>query len=188
MCRQATLALTTCLGACLGVNRRQLKRLFGAWGVTLSFRRERFSFLDFNFVAAESLPSRKPCKLSGPLLDELVLVSVLAPLYLPDLRSHRLSELFAFDAFDSRAGGCGAAVREDQWWSLYDLSEEWREHVRCDWESHHLILRSLIRGQEQLGTPCLFRETLLLVRVQGSQAHQPPRDRERSVTLAASRL
>ena len=108
MCPQATLALTTCLGACLGVNRPQLKRLFGAWGVTLSFRRERFSFLDFNFVAAESLPSRKPCKLSGPLLDELVLVSVLAPLYLPDLRSHTLSELFAFDAFDSRAGGCGA--------------------------------------------------------------------------------
>ena len=174
MCPQATLALTTCLGACLGVNRPQLKRLFGAWGVTVSFRRERFSFLDVNFVVAQSLPSRKPCKLSGPLLDELVLVSVLAPLYLPDLRSHRLSELFAFDALDSHAGGCGAPVREDQWWSLY-------------WESHHLILRSLIRGQEQLGTPCLFRETLLLVRVQGSQAHQPPRDRERFIAPATPR-
>ena len=32
MCRRATLALTTCLGACLGVNRAQLKRLLGAWG------------------------------------------------------------------------------------------------------------------------------------------------------------
>ena len=76
----ASTALTTCLGACLGVNRPQLKRLFGAWGVTVSFRRERFSFLDVNFVAAQSLPSRKPCKLSGPLLNELVLVSVLEPL------------------------------------------------------------------------------------------------------------
>ena len=32
MCRRATLALTTCLGACLGVNRAQLKRLPGGLG------------------------------------------------------------------------------------------------------------------------------------------------------------
>ena len=33
MSRRATPALTTCLGACLGVNKAQLKRLRGAWGV-----------------------------------------------------------------------------------------------------------------------------------------------------------
>ena len=87
MCRRATLALTTCLGACLGVDRAQLKRLLGARGFTLSFRRECLSFLDVSFVAAESLSSRKPCKFSGALLDELALVSVLASLYSANLRS-----------------------------------------------------------------------------------------------------
>ena len=59
----------------------------------------------------------------GALLDELVLVSVLAPLYSA-----------AFDASGSRAGGCRAPVSEDQWRSLYDLSEERGEFVRLDWE------------------------------------------------------
>ena len=45
MCRRATLAVTTCIGACLGVTRAQLKRLLGAWGFALSFRRECLSFL-----------------------------------------------------------------------------------------------------------------------------------------------
>ena len=130
MCRRAALALNTCFGACLGVNRAKLKRLLGA-----SFRRECLSFLDVSFVGAESLPSRKPCKLSSTLLNELVLLSVLAPLCSAVLRSPPLNELFAFDASDSRAGGCRAPVSEDQWRSLYDLSEERREHVRLDWGS-----------------------------------------------------
>ena len=120
MCQRATVALT----ACLPVDRALLKRLLGAWGFTLSFRRECFSFLNVSFVAAECLPSRK-------LLDQLVLVSVLPPLYSADLRLPPLSEPFAF-ASDSRAGVCRAPVREDQWRSLYDLSEEWGEHVRLD--------------------------------------------------------
>ena len=73
------LTLTTCLGGCLGVTRAQLKRLLGAWRFALSFRRECLSILDVSFVGAQSLPSRKLCKPSGALLDELVLVSVLAP-------------------------------------------------------------------------------------------------------------
>ena len=90
----------------------------------LSFRRECLSFIDVSFVAAESFLSRKLCKLSRALLDELVLVSVLAPLYSANLRSPPLNELFAFDASDSRAGGCRAPVSDEQWRSLYDLSEE----------------------------------------------------------------
>ena len=85
-----------------------MKRLLGAWGFTLSFRRECLSFLDVSFVA-ECLPSRKPCKLSGALLDELVLVSVLAPLFSAKLSAPPLSELFAFDASEARAGGCRVA-------------------------------------------------------------------------------
>ena len=78
MCRRATLALTTCLGACLGVNRARPKRLLGAWAITLSFRRECLSLIDVSFVAAESFLSRKLCKLSRALLDELVLVCACA--------------------------------------------------------------------------------------------------------------
>ena len=129
----ATLALTTYLGACLGVNRAQLKEAPRGLDFTLSFRRECLSFV--SFVGAQSLLCRKPCKSSGALLDELVLVSVLAPLFSANLRAPPLSELFAFDASDARAGGCRAPVSEDQWRSLYDLSEERREHVRLDWGS-----------------------------------------------------
>ena len=39
MCRRATLALSTCLGALMGVSRVQPKRLLGAWGFALAFRR-----------------------------------------------------------------------------------------------------------------------------------------------------
>ena len=67
---------------------------------------ECLSLLDSSFVAAESLPSRKLCTLSGALLDELVLVSVLALVYSANLRSPPLHELFAFDASEARAGGC----------------------------------------------------------------------------------
>ena len=68
-------------------------------------------------------------------MDELVLASVLAPLYSANLRSPPLNELFAFDASDSRAGGCRAPVSDEQWRSLFDLSEERGEHVRLDWGS-----------------------------------------------------
>ena len=57
---------------------------------------------------------------------------MLAPLFSANLRAPPLSELFAFDASDACAGG---SVSEDQWRSLYDLSEERREHVRLDWGS-----------------------------------------------------
>ena len=113
----------------------QLKRLLGAWGFALSFRRECLSFLDVSFVGAQSLPSCKPCQPSGLLLDELVLVSVLAQLFSANQGAPPLSELFAFDASDARAGECRAPVSEDQWRSLYDLSEEREEHVRLDWGS-----------------------------------------------------
>ena len=93
------------------------------------------SFLNVSFVGEQSLPSHKPCKPFGALLDELVLVSVLALLFSAHLRAPPLSELFAFDASDARAGGCRAPVSEDQWRSLYDLSKERGEHVRLDWSS-----------------------------------------------------
>ena len=157
MCRRATLALTTCLGACLGVNRAQLKRLLGAWGFTLSFRRECLSLIDVRFVAAERFFSRKLCKLSGALLDELVLASVLAPLYSANLRSPPLNELFAFDASDSRAGGCRAPVSDEQWRSLFDLSEERGNTCASTGGLSPPTLCSLTRGRQQLGMPCLYR-------------------------------
>ena len=173
MCRRATLALTTCLGACLGVNRAQLKSLLGAWVCTLSFRRECPSFLDVSFVGAQSLPSRKPCKPSGALLDELVLVSVLAPPFSANLRAPPLSELFAFDASDARAGGFRAPVCEDQWRSLYDLSEERREHVRLEWSSQPLDpVFSDYAGRISLEGPVSPVGAHFLVCFQGSQAHQ----------------
>ena len=67
-CRRATLALTTCLGARLVVTTAQLKRVLDAWatGVSLLPRRQ--------LRWRRKPPSRKPCKLSGAVLNELVLV------------------------------------------------------------------------------------------------------------------
>ena len=69
------------------------------------------------------------------LLDVLVLVSVLAPLYSVNLRSPPLNQLFAFDASDSRAGECRALVSEERTMAvrMLLLSEERGEHVRLDW-------------------------------------------------------
>ena len=112
--------------------------------------------------------------LSGTLLDELILASVLAPLYSTDLRSPPLTELFAFDASDARAGWCRAIVSEDQWCSLYDLSEERVGHVRLACGS-------------QPADPVFSDTRAAAAWAQGSQAHQPPRNRKRSVAPATSR-
>ena len=166
VCRPAT--LPTCLGAFLVVNSAQLKRLIGAWGFSLSFRRECFSFLDISFVAAESLPSRKPCKLSGPLLDELILVSVLAPRYSTDLRSPPLTELFAFDAWMRAQGGEERLSAKISDCFLCDLFEERGEHVRLDWDSQPT---DPVFSDTRAAAACSSREALFLVCVQGSQGH-----------------
>ena len=45
-----------------------------------------------------------------------------------------LAELHATDASPSGAGGCAAAVTQEDWLALCDLAEEKGEHVRLDWE------------------------------------------------------
>ena len=133
MCRRAIFGSHHLHGAWLSVTREQEKRLLGAWGVGPLV------------LTGESLGSRKPCKPSGALLDELVLVSVLAPLYSANLHSLPLNELFAFDPSGSRVG---APLSEEPWRSLHR-----REDVRLDWGCRPSILCSLTRGWQLLGTP-----------------------------------
>ena len=145
-----------------------------ARGFALLFRRECFSIHDISFVAAEGLPSLKPCKLSGSLPDELVLVSVLAPLY---SAARRLSSTPQMRG----AGGCRAIVSEDQWCSLYDLSEE------LDWNSQPPDpVFSDTRGAAAWNAPALSWRAFFSFVVQG--AHQPPRNCKCSLALATSRF
>ena len=79
--RRATLCLSALLGATIGVRREQLQQLCGVWGFVLAFRRECMSLLGISNVAARTLPSRRPCALSGALLDELLALVELAPTF-----------------------------------------------------------------------------------------------------------
>ena len=120
MCRRATLALTACLGACLGVNRAHLKRLLWAWGSP--------SRSDENASASSTSSSsaRKASSAASPANPLKLSWTVLAPKYSANLRSPPLNELFAFDASGSRAAGCRAPLSEEHWRSLNTtyLSEE----------------------------------------------------------------
>ena len=119
------------------------------------FRREALCCLDVAFVAARSLPTRKPIPASGALLNDLLLVCGLALLLQADLRASPRLELFATDASPSGAGACVAPVPRSLWHTLYNLAEEHGEHVRLSWGSsappssssrHHgvLVLPSLL--------------------------------------------
>ena len=135
MGRRTSLMYVTLLGAVLGLNRTTLQQLLGAWNFALSFRREALCCLDVAFVAARSLPTRKPIRASGALLNDLLLVCGLAPLLQADLRASPRLELFATDASPSGAGACGAPVTSSLWRTLHNLAEEHGEHVRLSWGS-----------------------------------------------------
>ena len=72
--------------------------------------------------------------MNGALLDELLLVTGLAPLLPTTLRAKHRETLYATDASPSGAGGCVAPITQEAWLALYDLAEEKGEHVRLDWK------------------------------------------------------
>ena len=135
MGRRTSLMYVTLLGAVLGFTRTTLQQLLGVWNFALSFRREALCCLGVAFVAARSLPTRKPIRASGALLNDLLLVCGLAPLLQADLRESPRLELFATDASPSGAGACVAPVSHSLWRTLYNLAEEHGEHVRLHWGS-----------------------------------------------------
>ena len=76
--RRTSLMYVTLLGAVLGFTRTTLQQLLGAWNFALSFSREALCCFDVAFVAARSLPIRKPTPASGALFNNLLLVCGLA--------------------------------------------------------------------------------------------------------------
>ena len=140
MGRRTSLMYVTLLGAVFGFTRTTLQQLLGAWNFALSFRREALCCLDVAFVAARSLPTRKPIPASGALLNDLLLVCGLAPLLQADLRASPRLELYATDASPSGAGACVAPVPRSLWHTLYNLAEEHGEHVRHSWGSSAPLL------------------------------------------------
>ena len=111
-----------------------MQRLLGGWAFALAFRREVFASLDVACTTATSLPPSRRCRLNGALLDELLLVTGLAPLLETNLRAEPGEKLHATDASPSGAGGCSASISREDWLAFYDLAEEKGEHVRLDWK------------------------------------------------------
>ena len=74
MCRRTSLMYVTLTGAVLGVTRTTSQQLLGAWNLALIFRREALRCLDVAFLAAQTLPTRRPIPASCALLDDLLLV------------------------------------------------------------------------------------------------------------------
>ena len=79
--RWVSLMLVTVLISAVGVNRTLLRRLLGGWAFALAFRRAVFASRDVSYTAAIALPPSRGCRLNGALLDELVLVTGLAPFW-----------------------------------------------------------------------------------------------------------
>ena len=123
--------LATMLISVVGVNRTPMRRLLGGWAFVLAFRREVFASLDVSYTTATSLPPSTGCRLNGALLDELLLVTGLAPLLETNLGA---GKLYATDASPNGAGGCFASIAREDWLALYDLAEEKGKHVRLDWQ------------------------------------------------------
>ena len=108
--RHVSLMLVTILISAMGVNRTFLRRLLGGWAFALAFRREASASPYVSHIAATSLPPSRRCRLNGALLDELPLVTGLAPLLETNLRAKPNETLHATDASPSGAGGCFAST------------------------------------------------------------------------------
>ena len=72
--------------------------------------------------------------MNGALLDELLLVTRLAPLLQTDLIAEPCEKLCATDASPYGAGGCAASITQEDWLALYGLAEDKGEHFRLDWK------------------------------------------------------
>ena len=79
--RQVSLVLVTMLIFEVGANRTVLQRLLGGRALALTFRREVFGSLDVSCTAATSLRPSRRCRLNRALLDELLLITGLAPFF-----------------------------------------------------------------------------------------------------------
>ena len=72
--------------------------------------------------------------MNGALLDELPLVTGLAPLLQANLRAEPYEKLYVSDASPSGAGAgdCVAPITQEAWLALYDLAVETGEHGTMD--------------------------------------------------------
>ena len=118
---RVSLMIITMLVASTGVNRTLFQRLLGGWA---------FACLDATYTAAATQAPSRRCRVSGALLDELLLVTGLALLLETNLRAEPCEKLHATDASPDGAGGCAASITQ----ALYDLAEDKGEHVRLDWK------------------------------------------------------
>ena len=154
MCRRATLCLTTCLGACLGVNRAQLKKLLGAWGSPSRSDESGSPSWTSASLAESAFPAASPANSLVPSWTNWFLSlcfrrcsrltcalrrSVNSLSSTPRMRAQADVEPLSEK---NRGGHCT------------DLSEERGEHVRLIWGSQPPPIPC---WQQQLGVPCLSR-------------------------------
>ena len=120
--RRVSLTLTTMMVAAVGVHRTLLHRLLGGCAFALAFQREVFASFDVSYSAAVTLLPSRRCRVSGALLDELLLVIGLAPLLRTNLHL-RVALAAALRPSYRRPGSL-----------LHDLAEEQGKRVRLDWK------------------------------------------------------
>ena len=116
--------LVTMVISAVGVHRTLSRRLQGGWAFALSFRREVSGSLDVSYTPATTLPPSRRCRLIGTLLDELLLITKLAPLLETNSRAEPCEKLYAADASSSGAGGCFASIAREDWLALCEFAEE----------------------------------------------------------------
>ena len=95
--------LITMLVAATGANRTFLQRLLGGWAFAFAFQREAFACLDVAYSAAVSLAPSRRCRVNGALLDELFLVTGLAPLLETNLRAEPCKHTLRYRCLTKRS-------------------------------------------------------------------------------------
>ena len=101
--RRLSLLLTTMLIAAVGVNEDALATPLGGWAFAVAFRREVLAGLDVSHTAAATLPPCRGCRVNDAQLDELLLVTGIAPLLQTNLREKTCSKLYATDGVELAA-------------------------------------------------------------------------------------
>ena len=143
-------------------------------GIRLDFRREALTCLEVSSAAAASLaPSRRP--VHGALLEELLLVTGLAPLLQTNLRSESSQKLYATDDTKDDDGGCAESITQEDWLPLCDLAEAKGEHVRLQGKGEEPPIR--MHDGRAAAAPLAMKSnwtTMFSYRFSQGQAHEPP--------------
>ena len=109
-----------------------LASALGCWSAVLQYRRPAYSVLQDPYTFSASVGPRKKAPLPGPVVTEMVMLTLLGPALQTCVRSSIRSQVCCTDASLTGAGACEAVLGAPLRVALFDLAEGKGEYVRLD--------------------------------------------------------